>query len=436
MQADIAVVGGGFAAFATLAHLVRHVESHTSIIAIAPDGFATFGTAYATPREEHLLNVCSNNMGLYADNKTDFHSWAENSSPDDYLPRKLFGQYLAARLQDTLAEAKSKSVDVTIIADKAVDVTAQGHVTCEKHAVSARHIVLAVGNSFVPFATPRVTDNPWHYDFAHIPAEGKSVAVIGTGLTAVDVLVSLAVSGYKGKITTYSGNGHLPAAHPPGPGGKPLPAFDPAPYMGKRLSHILHQLRAAVRALPEGEHWTSIIYALRPYTPAIWASLSTADKKRGLTKYLWLWNMHRHRYAAPIAPIIQQLFDSGQLHMKRGRVGEIREGHDSIQFEIKHPFGTMMSEAFWGGFKCIGPSFRTDAQPLFKRLVHTGVVKAHETGFGLAVKPDYTVGDNIWALGSCLVGAYLETIAVPEIRATADIIARDVAKRLHAAKAA
>jgi uncharacterized NAD(P)/FAD-binding protein YdhS len=56
---------------------------------------------------------------------------------------------------------------------------------------------------------------------------------------------------------------------------------------------------------------------------------------------------------------------------------------------------------------------------LLSGLVNDGIVTAHHTGLGL-------VADGLYAMGSLLVGQLWESIAVPELREQAAVVARSV----------
>jgi uncharacterized NAD(P)/FAD-binding protein YdhS len=63
---------------------------------------------------------------------------------------------------------------------------------------------------------------------------------------------------------------------------------------------------------------------------------------------------------------------------------------------------------------------------LLSGLVNDGIVTAHHTGLGLVADEHHQVADGLYAMGSLLVGQLWESIAVPELREQAAVVARSV----------
>lgn len=428
----MAIAGGGFAALACLAHLVRFAESPLSVCVIAPEGFDTFGPAYATPRAEHLLNVRTVQMGLYADGSDGFFEWSGEKDPDGYLPRMRFGAYLKDKYASLQREAAAKGVSIRVLRSRVENIVKTGQhlrLDCADGNVAAHYAILATGNSFPPQDIgARYIENVWHYDFSRLPAESETIAVIGTGLTAVDVLVSLQKAEWKGKILCYSGNGRLPRPHPVTFEAEKVPDLPPDIFRGLRLSGVMREIRKQVRLLSGGaKDWAYVFYALRPHVPALWRGLALEDKKRALKKYLWLWNIYRHRDAAHLDAAVRAMESEGRLAFRRAKVTGAEEDASGVTLSLRLPDGTKETVRTALAFRCTGPSYRADTQMLQKNLLAQGMAREHETGFGLACGDTLCVGEGLYAVGPLLFGEYLETTAVPEIRAQAAKVAKTVA---------
>jgi uncharacterized NAD(P)/FAD-binding protein YdhS len=424
---DIAVVGGGFSALSTLAHIVRFARSPLSVRVIGGDGFRTFGPAYSTPRPEHLLNVRTIQMSLYEGERAGFLDWAQTGDPDGYLPRRAFAAYLKDSVAAILQEAEAKSIGIDIVGGDVRDIDgAEPFALAHGGEVTrARRVVLATGNNFSAaqdgnrYIENRYIENPWHFDYARLPGADETIAIVGSGLSAVDVIVSLHHAGWKGKTVCISGNGYLPRKHPARFEKEKIPPLDPRDFQGKGLSFLMREIRHRVRTLSGGQKdWAYVFYALRPVVPEIWESLSPRNKDRALRRYLWLWNIHRHRYAAELDDgIIQPALARGDLEMRRGKVTGAREDETGVTLDIRTVSGARGQERFALAFKCVGPSYRAETNPLIRALLEKNIVRPHATGYGLAAGDDLAVAEGIYAVGPLLFGAYLETTAVPEIRA-------------------
>src|SRR5205823_3518748 len=113
-----------------------------------------------------------------------------------------------------------------------------------------------------------------------LPA-GRPVVLLGTGLTAVDVVLALEEAGFRGAIHAVSRRGLLPQRHrvpSPAPSGA---AGGPAAFGGWTARSLIAAIRAetgVVEAL--GGDWRSVVDGLRPHTSALWAALPEAERER------------------------------------------------------------------------------------------------------------------------------------------------------------
>lgn len=428
----VAIVGFGAAGLMVLRELIE-VSAHPAGFSIAMFDASTFaarGTAYSTVHQEHLLNVRALNMGIAADNPQGFSEWlAYRAEPDGlnphaFLPRALYGDYLKAQWQQIRAHAAQKRITLVHLAETVELITpqAQGYrINTQVRTYDAAQVVLTTGNLFTSSPRAQATRQssnqpiqyPWQYDFAALkklsPAE---ITIIGTGLSAVDTIVSLLAHGFAGRIVCCSRHGWFPAVHsapcaPIAPSQDLLNRLnteeksDIAPL---RLSDILHAIRHTVRTHPN-QPWQAVMDGLRPYTIALWQALSLTDKQRFLTRHFTLWNIHRHRMAPQIHSQIIEAIARGQLIIHRGRYTQAITNSGLV-------------------FDCRGPDYRTVPTAL-SALLEAGIVNRHESGAGLALVEDLSgrvtaaADFAIYALGALTLGARLEATAVPELRVQA-----------------
>jgi uncharacterized NAD(P)/FAD-binding protein YdhS len=131
------------------------------------------------------------------------------------------------------------------------------------------------------------------------------VLLLGTGLTMVDVAISLEARGHQGPITAISRRGLTPRAHGDF---APIPAKggDPQPM---RLSQMVRRVRS--RSAEAG--WRAAIDALRPETQTIWRRADLATRQRFLRHLRPWWDVHRHRMAPAVAGRIGEMRSSGRL---------------------------------------------------------------------------------------------------------------------------
>src|SRR5271156_976420 len=218
----IAIIGGGVSGTLTAFHLLRHGTAARVILIDQRPNFG-LGLAYSTPSLRHLLNVPAGKISALPDQPNHFLNWLrENHDPaateKAFAPRAVFGRYIQSLLASTspIEQEIATVVDVRQQNSEAVLTLDNG---CE---LRADLIVLATGN-FDPAPLPGITKaasdsglyrhNAWAaetYEGVHPDAP---VALIGTGLTGVDVVLRLRELGHRGRIVAVSRHGIFPNRH-------------------------------------------------------------------------------------------------------------------------------------------------------------------------------------------------------------------------------
>ncbi|HYD19807.1 MAG TPA: FAD/NAD(P)-binding protein [Patescibacteria group bacterium] len=428
---NFAIIGGGFSGLATLANIVRDAQKNLSIAVISRDKRGVFGPAYSTPRPEHLLNVPAGNMGVFSDNPGHFHAWlvaqGETAGPGEYLPRATYGRYLQSVLDETLALARDKGIRVDWFegeVDAVEDHAEYIAIRSGDEFLAALSVVLAVGNALKGRAeTGPITERPWQFDFSSLSPAQKNIALIGSGLTAADVIISILDSGWQGNIHCYSGSAALPQSHLIPYDASQRQAPEPGGILSQRLSQVLRAMRAHIRA--SGRDWRYVVDGLRPLTQDIWRSLSETDRSRLVKKYFTLWNIHRHRYAPQIGERIDNALKTGQLTMIAARVKDAVKESGGIRLALDRPAAT--SDTVYDiVFRCAGVDYRIDNNPLLKKMVEAGLLKTTSDGYGIRASDNLLAYRDrpceIYVIGAPLFGALFETTAVPELRAQAKVI--------------
>ncbi len=228
----VAIVGGGCSATLGAIHLLsRPVDrgSPQRIVMVERGIDIGRGVAYATTCDRHLLNVPAGDMSAYPDDPAHFARWLGHHRPGSdarsFVPRRWYGDYLRASLVEarrgagghrSFERVRGDVVDITRCSDRLTLTCAGGR------ALEADSVVLAPGNfpprrpHVVPVsavATGRYIDNPWGVDsLSGIPVDA-AVLILGSGLTAVDTVLSLDDQGHRGPIRLLSRHGLLPEAH-------------------------------------------------------------------------------------------------------------------------------------------------------------------------------------------------------------------------------
>lgn len=452
---DIAIIGGGFSGLMTLVNAVRHCPT-ARIVLLERRPNRTPGVAYGACDPVHLLNVPANRMGASSDDVAGFHAWLEAHHPGvygagDFAPRRLYGQYLLEFVAARLEGAWNRVClvrDAVVHMDHAVDgielLTASGR-TC-----MASCIVLAPGIpparapwALVAAGAPRslLMADPWDTGaFDGVPADSP-VLIVGSGLTAIDVVIALRERGHKGRVTLVSRNGKLPLPHAqPGEAAHQFTRNDLAGSPAAVMGAIRRAARARMNA---GLGWQGALDAVRPFTAEVWRQWSTADRQRFLRHARPVWEVHRHRVPRAVLAVLDELRHAGRLDLVRGHLTHLDGGEQgTVRVTVAVQGGPARTLEVARVFNCIGPatSVRQTADPLLRSLLMSGMAASDASGLGLLADGNgHVLGENgladqrIFLVGALRRADSWESTAVPELRVQSEKVAERVAAVLAAA---
>lgn len=488
----VAVVGGGCAGVLAAAHLLRSGR-RTEILIFEPRLHLGAGVAYSTDDPAHLLNTPACAMSAYEDRPDDFVAWLAASGTGlgaaDFAPRRLYARYLRDVLRRA-AHGAAPGATVTWVSDAVTDIdvepsavrgavivrTAHPDGPADGQAFRVDHVVLAVGAPPPTVLSRRavlsrrgvlpadavlsrgavlsgfaevsagcdvaghaglVTD-PWRPGALDAVPDDLDVLLLGTGLTMVDVAVSLARRGSGRRIVARSRRGLLPAVHT-ADGFTPWPGLHLTSTSARGL---LREVRGAVgEAAAAGADWRNVVAAVRTSAPDTWGRLSDEERRRLLRHAGRRWEVARHRLSAPVAASIAALVDDGVLEVGAGAVESVRVvAPRALAVTVRRGRPSRREVLQVGAVvDCTGPGGHPAAVPLVGRLITAGVARVHPTGLGLAVDEDGALtgvgGGAIVTMGWCRRGAEFEATAVPELRRQAARLAShlDTASRVGTA---
>ena len=419
-HAPVAVVGGGFSGVMTAVQLARRNVP----VRLFDDGSSVGrGIAYSTPDERHLLNVPAGNMSAWPDEPDDFRSWL-GTGPGSFARRRDFGSYV----EGILAAHPSVRVE----RGRVVALSGEGGSwrlgTEDGRSIAASRVVLALGNepphAFSGWDDMPLIANPWSRDaraaLAEVAESGGDVLLIGTGLTMIDVMLSLEGFGFAGRALAVSRRGLLPRAHAPS---------EPSPVTLDELprSDLLALFRW-VRRRSEQVGFRAAIDSLRPHTAALWQGLGERQISSFLRHARPWFDVHRHRIAPEIAERLRHWIAEGRLEVAAGR---LRRGEDGEVVIARRGGGerTLRPALI---VNCTGPlgDVRRTANPLLRALIDDEEVGVHPRGLGLLTDPEDRAAPGLFALGPLTKSMYWEITAVPDIRAQAQRVADTIAKEL------
>lgn len=457
----VLIAGGGFCGTMVAANLMRlgSQRKHPLHIIIV-DKQATFGegAAYRTSDARHLLNVPAGRMSAWPDRPDDFFLWAQQRDPAvapyDFLPRRLYGQYVRDIFL-TEASAAAAWISAEIIKDEVVHASrseeGSWHVgTASGRTLKAGAMVLATGHRPPEDITAhrwtgprnRYIADPW--SSLAITAIGKDepVLVLGTGLTAVDVILSLSDSHRTAPIIAVSRRGLTPTIHTPSPV-QPQNLTDvvnhllseaAGPLTARRLVKQVRQL--ATHTMSRGGDWRSVIDGLRAATPALWQALPPAERKRFLQHVRPFWEIHRHRMATKVGKTVQEMIDQGRLRILAGHVESFHATDATVQAKIRPRLSSDCQTLAVGAvINCTGPGITASAQhdSVVGSLIRAGELVTDELNLGVITGPngEALTSSGQWNSSLIVIGTLRkptlwESTAVPELRQQA----RDAAETI------
>jgi uncharacterized NAD(P)/FAD-binding protein YdhS len=435
-QVRVAIVGGGASGTILAVQLARR-----GIRSALIDGSGRMGrgVAYSTKDDAHLLNVRAEVMGAFAGEPLDFAIWLEKRGEGekrDFARRRLFADYLGELLDGAVRSGQVEAVQATAVGAERVEDS--WHVSLDNgEAVTAEALVLAIGNqepsSLRAFegCGPRYIGNPWGSQaqaaVRDLVETGGSALLVGTGLTMVDLVLSLDAAGHDGRIVALSRRGQVPRSH-----------TEYEPMSVERDALPLGDLRSMFRWVRTrgGEvGWRAAVDSLRPHSHAVWQTLPRDQQQRFMRHARPWWDVHRHRIAPEVGATVARLVAGGFLEVVAGRVVAATPISDGIEVEYrKRQAPELRSERFSYVFNCTGPlqAIERTRDSLLRQLLEAGRIRPDQLGIGVAVDEHSRVepSSRLWALGPLTKGRYWEIIAVPDIREQAALVADDIAEEL------
>ena len=419
----VAIIGGGASGVLTARAILRNSAWRT--VLISPESRPGRGVAYGTAEPWHLLNSRAAAMSADSDDPQHLLRWSRAhgraAGPGDFLPRAVFGDYLAdqfaALAGPRLAHHRATAIGVRPDGPRYV-------VTGDSGAeIRAEHVVLALGNP--PPCVPAAVGDAARRDHAFIadpwapgalesvPAD-EPVLLLGTGLTAVDVALTLTRGVRRVPVEGLSRRGLPPLAHPP----HAAAAVDLDLPAGPALAPLVRRVRAAVEA---GADWTAVVDHVRTRADELWAALDAGAQARFLRHCQRYWEVHRHRMAPPVAARVAELHDQGLLSFRAGRLTAV----------APHPGGGLVVEVqgekprrYGAVVTCTGPGpLPCSAGPLLTGLLADGLVRTGPHRLGIETDDDGQARPGLWLVGPLRRGRRWEATAVPEIRGQADRLA-------------
>lgn len=443
------IVGAGFSGSLLAIHLLRRTGPGTTIRLIESSGTFGQGLAYGTTSSHHRLNVRAAGMSAFRDRPSHFvdwmntapHRWGEpHTTPESFVPRQDFGTYIRSLLDDERRAHGPDRLELlhgTVTSLTLVD-GAPNLILENGRSISTDLVALALGNP-PPTSKPLLRSlpcyrpDPWAADVLADLAPDATVLLIGTGLTAMDMVMSLVEKNHRGTIHALSRRGLLPQRHAASPNKVSRRTDFPTSHVD-----LLHSMRQEARSAAEsGQDWRPVVDSIRPFTSDIW-QLMHVDHRASFLRHLrpW-WDVHRHRLAPEISQRIEKARADGQLVVQAGHICRAVQNNPATEVFYR-PRGKIDESPINVDriVDCSGPGsdYRHSDEPIISSLLHQGLARPDALRLGLDVTAncalrgvDGSVSRVLFAVGPMTKGTFWEMVAVPDIRRQAELLAGHLA---------
>lgn len=453
----IAIIGGGLTGVMTMANLLRFGNDTEPLHIVLIDRQAAIGegVAYRTTDPRHLLNVPAKGMSVWPDRPEDFLSFARSLDPsilpDSFLPRRMYAHYVRDSML-SLAHGANEQHSAAVLQDEVSRLSPKCPFGWEIETAKGRTLqadltVMAVGHRPPDDPMPRRWIGPRHRFVAdpwaalvlsQIGAD-EPVLIIGSGLSAIDVILTLSRSERRAPIIAISRRGLMPMPHlkesmPP----CDLPDcaagwLDPALPLNVRT--IVSTLRRHVETMQnQGVEWQCVIDALRPIVPRLWERLTVVERSRFFRHVRPFWEVHRHRMAPAVAEVIDRLRRNQLLQVRTGTLVFAAADSSGIDVTLV-PTGSAMKATMRVAWvvNCTGPGVHSHhtTHPFLRPLLKRGILVSDELclglitdGLGRAVNANGRTFPDLFVAGTLRKATLWESTAVPELVQQAQTVAR------------
>lgn len=456
MTPVVAIIGGGFSGTTIAYHLAQQTSQDAiEIIVIEPREKLGGGLAYSSHDPAHRINVPAAKMTMVSADPDHFKRWlahdtvsvedslARTAKGDDFPQRSVFGRYVHDHIQPFIKTGQVQHIRAKALGITPADVR-YAIVLGDGNILNADIIVIATTHPLpsVPIAlqhliaAPRFVADPYAPDALNDIQRNHSVLVVGTGLTAADIIASLDKRGHCGPIIALSRHGYRSRGHAPTPA-------DAYGTFGNDVTarSLLQRVRQTLElANNDGWSWHTVVDALRDQAPSIWDALPIVERRRVVRHLRSLWDVHRFRIAPQVEAVLERRLQEGSLSIIPASLRSATIEKNSYNVSYKRRFRTHPeSESFDAVVITTGPAHTAIAResPSIASLLQQGLLAADPVGLGLhtaktghAITLEGTIAETIYIGGPLARGTFGELMGVPEVTRYAEFIAEAITKHV------
>jgi uncharacterized NAD(P)/FAD-binding protein YdhS len=270
--------------------------------------------------------------------------------------------------------------------------------------------------------------NPWANHALAAVGDQESILVVGTGLTMVDVVLSLRERGCRGHIAAVSRHGLTPRPH--------RDFCDRDTFLdGQKLPATAGQLLSSVRRrskeIAPSLGWWPVADGVSAALPTIWRSLPAAEKARAVRRILPFWDVHRFRIPPSSHLVLEHELSLGALAIVKAGVARVRLADGGFLATLTPKRGPTEERRYDAVVVCTGPDRNPRKNQLVATLLDTGIAKLDDVELGLDVDTHSRVVDpngvshaDLFAFGPMTRSSFGEMSGANDIAGQIDRVVR------------
>lgn len=470
----VAIIGMGTAGVSTLYQLSKHKQFKNITVDIFDSAEDMgMGKPFQNDSDRLLINLPANQMSLDPENIKDFRKWYKKNDEFDYgdakyLPRLVFGHYMKDIMNKIINKNKNVFVHKTKVEDCYVEELAnehgqykvdicyveKGESICQKYD----YVFMTIGT--LPYQDPYQLNGNKGYISEPYPTikalenvrEKDDVVIIGTGLSAVDVIRYVMDNHKKMPIVVTSRNADFPTVR-----GKKYD-IQLKHINSKEIEHLkkihkgtiplksvtsllekecdaqninvnkmvnrfkkdnVYNLKYDLKNEDEVGHFQSFIEELKHHIAPIWNAMTIEDKQMFLKKY----GKHFKRNTNPMpqssAKQLINWIENGDLIVKEG-LENIRKYYGKFRLKYKNE---ETEDSYHFVINATGPkkhiSELDEEEHLIQVLENKQIVAAHPFGGVLVmpfsneiISPKFGTMPNLKVIGQLTTGVNFDANGV------------------------
>ncbi|MCX7119127.1 MAG: FAD/NAD(P)-binding protein [Legionellales bacterium] len=487
----IAIIGGGPAGLSVCIQLMKNFIAsnvkNIEIIVFEKNNKIGPGLPYKAHEPCHILNLPKEIMEPIFGETNKFSQWLNIKNPSmstSFPSRYYFGEYLEAMANDAQIEAEINGLTITYLTDTEVFdiqenhtgiyqiVTSQSYYLADYTILCSGHMPSTQYNEFNDH--PNFIHNPWDMHGYDKINPNKTIGIIGTRLTAIDVALKLRQMNHKGKMVMSSRSGLLPTVL-----GKEIPSYS-LKYLNLEtikeksqkngglisLNEIWMLLKLELQHADITSHlscipsssleippfqwinneileaesgaraWQQVLFALYPLTPNIWPMLSLADQDKFIKHYNSLFITYLAAFPLENAYKIRNMISSNLLEI-HGQLARVSYKNQKFKMKFTNQDDIHLDYLI----NATGPGYDPSTISLYEKMLSQGLIMKHLFG-GIDVvretlqtlRKNGSVNPTLFALGELTKGTYFLTTDLGRVTEQAHKVSQFIAQSMITVK--